>query len=541
MSPRGENGRGSRLRLTDDSRQLFLWSCVTVALLALALRVYDLQSNPPELFEDELSGIVGAWQIVTTGHDIEKTWLPFIVTRLEFKQPVYFLATLIPHAIFGPQVWAMRLPAALFGVTSALLLIWLVRRTFGRSRIEAVIAGALFAIVPWAVHYGRIAWEPAAFLPFALAGIGLLWSGLEGHDRRRILWGAAVLAIGAYTYHPALIVNVLMAIAVLAFHARRMRTTDWASLAIASAIGAIVLLPYARAVLTEPLFTERHQQVSVFNDGITADAIGLAARNYAEQWNPRWLFLEGDPKLRNHPGVALTFVWLAPFIGLGLVRALRRGTRVDRLVVVWLLVGALPAGLTNDGAPHFTRGLFAMPALLLLAASGLQWCYEWFARVHRWSPLLAPALVIIVAVSQALPTYRYYFQSYPAASAPLWYYGASEAMAMVRANVPANGAVCIEEPLPIPYYTFPQYVTYYLPSSDFRVIEGLDHPECSRGSMYILHRVDTQLPQPRRVVGLVRDLHGDPLYALSIVVDQPAAGELPARAHRPKSSPVVTD
>jgi 4-amino-4-deoxy-L-arabinose transferase-like glycosyltransferase len=489
-----------------------------VALLALSLRVYNLQSNPPELFEDELSGIVGAWQIVTTGHDIEKTWLPFIVTRLEFKQPVYFFATVIPHALFGPQVWAMRLPAALFGVSSAVLLIWLVRRVFARSRIEAVSAGALFAIVPWAVHYGRIAWEPGAFLPFAIAGIGLLWSGLEGHDRRRTLAAGIVLAIGAYTYHPALIVNLLMATAVLGLHARRLRAADWVSLAIAGAIGAILLLPYARAFLTESLFTSRLRLVNVFRDGITADTIGLAWRNYAEQWNPQWLFLEGQPNLRNHPGVALTFVWLVPFIGLGLVRALRRQTRVDLLVLAWLLVGALPAGLTNDGVPHFARGIFAMPALLLLAAGGLHWCHEWFGREQRWSAVGIAAMVATVAITQALPSYDYYFNKYPVESAPFWYYGASDSMAMVRANVPPGGAVCIEEPLPIPYLTFAHYVAYYLPSSDFRVIEGLDHPECSRASTYILHRVQTQLPQPRREVGLVRDLRGAPLYELSVVV-----------------------
>jgi hypothetical protein len=74
-----------------------------IALIALSadLRLVDLDRNPPELFEDELSGDVSAWSIATTGHDVERTVLPFIVTRLELKQPVYFLATIPFQAVFG--------------------------------------------------------------------------------------------------------------------------------------------------------------------------------------------------------------------------------------------------------------------------------------------------------------------------------------------------------------------------------------------------------------------------------------------------------
>lgn len=504
--------------LPDQARLLFLWSCFMVALAAFALRFYDLGSNPPELFEDELSGIAGVWQIVTTGQDVERTWLPFIVTRLELKQPLYFLTTVIPHALFGPQVWAMRLPAVLFGVAATVLLIWLVRRVFARSRIEAAIAGAVFAVVPWAVHYGRIAWEPAAFIPLAVAGIGLLWLGLQDHHRGRTVAGAIVLALGAYAYHPALVVNVLMASAVLAVHARRLWLRDWGSLAIGSAIAGSLLLPYAAAILNEPLSTYRHGLVNVFKDGLTPEAIGLAWRNYAEQWNPRWLFLSGEPNLRNHPGVALLFGWLAPFIALGVVRAVRRQTRADLLVLFWLAVGALPAGLTNDGVPHFTRGIFALPALAMVGASGLQWCYEWLARKDRQLALGLAAVVAVIAFAQAQPSYRYYFETYPVASAPWWYYGAADAMTAVRVNVPAGGVVCIETPLPIPYLTFQHYLLFYLPARDFRVIEGLDAPECARPSTYVLHRVGTKRGAQPRTVALVRDARGAPLYALSVGV-----------------------
>lgn len=502
--------------MTDWERLLFFGFAGLIAVVAFALRSYDLDRNPPELFEDELSGIVGVWSIVTTGHDIEKTWLPFVVTRLEFKQPIYFVATVLPHALFGPQAWAMRLPAVLFGVTSAVLVISLLRRVFGRPRAEALIAGALFATVPWAVHYGRIAWEPAAFIPFGLAGIGLLWLGLA-EDRPRFTLAAAVtMALGAYTYHPALLMNAVLAVVILLLNWRT-ALRQWVVLGGAAVIAGVILLPYARAYLSEPLFTYRHDLVTIFKAGVTPDAIGLGWRNYAEQWNPQWLFLEGDRNLRNHPGVALMFGWLAPFLLLGIARTLARPGVINAFLLAWLILGPLPAGITNDGVPHFTRGIFAMPPLLMLTASGLIGAHEWSGQRNRAAAIGLAAAIAFIALNQALAPYRYYFTEYPVASGPWWYYGARSAMELTRVSVPRGGTVCIETPLPIPYLTFQHYMTYYLPGRSFQVVEGLQDPICSRSGSYLVHRLGTDIPRSSRSLGTITAQNGTPIYGLSIV------------------------
>ena len=133
---------------------------IAVLFLAFALRIYDIEVNPPELFEDELAGAASAWSLVTTGHDVAATHLPFLVTRLELKQPVYGFATVPFQAILGRTVRAVRLPAVLFGVLTTALAYWLAR-TLKRPLWESVLAAGLFAVLPWAVHYGRIGWEPS--------------------------------------------------------------------------------------------------------------------------------------------------------------------------------------------------------------------------------------------------------------------------------------------------------------------------------------------------------------------------------------------
>lgn len=488
-----------------------------ILVLALALRAYDLDGNPPELFEDELSGIVGIWSVATSGHDVERTWLPFLVTRLEFKQPVYFVATLLPHALLGPAPWAMRLPAALAGVLTTALLMWLVSRVFGGRRGEALVAGALFAVAPWAVHYGRIAWEPAAFLPLSVAGFGLLWLGLSAHRPVATVAAGVVLAVGAYTYHPALLMNATLAVLIVLVWLRRLGREDWLALLVAGGVAAVLLLPYLKAFASEPVFTYRHDLVNVFAKGVDPESIGVAWRNYAEQWNPQWLFLEGHANLRNHPGVPLTFGWVVPFLLLGIFRAMRRQLHHDAFTLAWLALGPLPAALTNDGVPHYTRGILALPPTVLLVASGIAWVYD--IAHSLWRPL-GPAfagLLLGVAVAQAVPTYRYYFTEYPIASAPYWYYGAAKAMALARAAVPEGGTLCVETPLPIPYLTFPHYLAYYLDPRSFTVVEGVAAPVCARPGAYLLHRVTTRPPASGGTLGIVTDPRGRAIYALSRV------------------------
>lgn len=502
--------------LRKRERVLFLWMVALIALLAFVLRAYDLEHNPPELFEDELGGIVGVWNIVTTGHDVEKTWLPFIITRLEFKQPLYFIATLSLHALFGPQVWAMRLPAVIFGVISVLLLIWLMRQVFYRTRPEALLAGALFAVVPWAVHYGRIAWEPAAFIPFGLAGVGLLWLGLtEGRPRTTVV-AAAVLAVGAYTYHPALLMNAALALSILLINWRS-ALHQKGTLMLAAVISGVILLPYAVAYVTEPLFTYRTSLVTIFQHGLTPEAIGRGWRNYAEQWNPLWLFLQGDKNLRNRPGVAMTFGWIAPFLLIGIIRALKFPSATNVLLFAWFIVGPLPAGITNDGTPHFTRGLFALPPLVMLTAIGLFGTYSWLREKNRTVAITVAVAIALIACNHALSSYLYYYVRYPLASGPQWYYGTRSSLELVRVSVPQDGTVCIEEPLPVPYFTFEHYVTFYLPERDFRVVEGLREPACSQPGTYVLHQEKTRLTQRSALVGTVKNQVGKPLYELSVV------------------------
>jgi 4-amino-4-deoxy-L-arabinose transferase-like glycosyltransferase len=509
--PATATGAAASVRTSDVAQRIAL---LLVLFAAFGLRTFDIERNPPELFEDELAGAASAWSIVTTGHDVETTHLPFLVTRLEWKQPIYGFATVPFQALLGHTIRAVRLPAILFGVLATALVFW-AARVVGRSRWEAIAAAGLFAIVPWAVHYGRIGWEPSAVLPFTIAGVGLLWRGLARHQTRYVVASAAGLALGGYAYQPALLVHAALAGAIVIVLWRHLRRTDIPALALGGLIAALILLPYL-AALTDPAFTKRTATISVFRDGINAGALGLAWDHYWAQWNPQFLFLEGTANLRNEPAMGVLMPILFPLLVLGIAALVQRRRAADLLLLAWLIVGPIAAALTDDGVPHFARGIFALPAIVLTMATGAVAAARWLARAGETAAGLrnpTAAIAIGLIVFAAAPAYRFYFTDYPRVSAGAWHAGTAAALGLVRNDVPANSTVCLETPT-ISYWTFPQHVAWYLGGTNLSIVEGTSDARCARSGTWGLGSPDSKRPAAAQVVAQVPQSGDRPTFIL---------------------------
>jgi len=515
---------------TDAARRGWQRLLLIVNILAIAfgLRIYDIAHNPIEIFEDEISDSESAWSIVTTGHDVERTRLPFMTSRLEMKLPIYGLSAAGMRAIIGKGVLALRLPAVLAGIAATWFVIWLMR-ALGRDWAESLIAGGLFAMVPWSVHYGRLGLPPSVMLPFTVAGLGLLWIGLAHREQRgKIIGGALVLAVGAYTYTIAPLMHAVLAGVAVACHYQVLRTrVGRRAIGFGALAGLVIMLPYLHATLTEPFFTQRAKQISVFRDGVTADALGLAWNHYWAQWNPEWLFHRSPGGLRLDPGVAMLFIWMAPFLLVGLLRAVTRRERADLFLLGWLVLAPLPAALTDDGVPHFARGLLALPPLTMLTATGMVWAWQVYRR--RWPPLAIPlaAIVSLIAIGQAAASYQYIYTDYRFDSAHVWYFGTSTALRVAGAETPADGTLCIHYDA-VSYFNFWHYVNFYLEDRSFDVFEGLGDPSCAEDGAVLLGRMDMQPPAPTLGVVAVADIHGNPSFRIDVVdrTSQAAAGAL---------------
>jgi len=500
-------------------------AALTVAVaIALGLRLWALADDPPAFFEDELSGAVSAWRIATTGSDVGPTHLPFLTTRLELKQPVYFALTLPTQALLGTTALATRLPAAFLGA-AGVLLIWWVARALELGRGTALVAAALFGVLPWAVHYGRVGWEPAAMLPFTLAGVALLCEGLRLRRPRRIVAAAAVLALGAYAYHPALAANAVLAVVVVAIRWRHaVRRQAVIALAVAGAVAVAILVPYVATWASEPLFTARAHLLWVFEKGVDRAAIDRAFDGYMAHWDWRELVRDAGPDLRTSPGRAPLYAFVLPFLAVGAFALLRDRRPSYRVLIAWLLLAPLSGALMQEPGPvsiEWSRSLAFLAAVTLTTAFGLATALE---AARRWRPRLritAAAVLVIVASIEVSGFVGDYFGEYPRRSAAAWHDGAGRALAAARETVPDGGLLCVDSRWYFTY-TFPQQAALYLEPRRFSVIEGWWtgwDERCGQPGAHILTVAGLSFPMPVTAVRTTYDITGAPRFVEVVVAE----------------------
>src|SRR5512136_1169370 len=103
-----------------------------ILLVAAGLRIPYLTSAPPGLNQDEAANAWNAWCLLKTGTDQVGTPWPIFYTRaIGDNRSTLFLYLLLPfQALGGLNVWTARLPSAVGGILTVLLLYWITARLF---------------------------------------------------------------------------------------------------------------------------------------------------------------------------------------------------------------------------------------------------------------------------------------------------------------------------------------------------------------------------------------------------------------------------
>ncbi|HEU4370165.1 MAG TPA: glycosyltransferase family 39 protein [Methylomirabilota bacterium] len=165
----------------------------------------------------------------------------------------HFLFNVLAHgavSVLGESAWAVRLPAALFGIASIPALYLFARRVTGAH--EALLAAALMTVSYHHVWFSQNARGYTGLLFFTLLSSWLLLRSLDGARLGPWLAYAAAAALGAYTHVTMLfVVAVQFAIAVVTVARRRDRALATSMLA---AFWVTALLTFQLYALVLPQF-----------------------------------------------------------------------------------------------------------------------------------------------------------------------------------------------------------------------------------------------------------------------------------------------
>lgn len=397
------------------------WIVGAVVLVGAVLRLAALGDYPLAINQDELSNIYDGWSLATTGSDRFGSTMPAIVRgfgEYDWRPSLQAWLCALPAAAGGFSVAGGRLPSALLGVASLVLLYLLVRELAGRA--TGLLALAFAALSPWHLLYSRMAHEGAALPPFLVVLALFLWqrSARAGFPPALTALLGLVVGSGANAYQSTRLIAVLLCAAaglhVLLAGLRGGRR--WP--AVLGGIGALAAgalvgaAPQLLVAVHEPArFFARARERMLPHAGL-ADLARQAAHGLATNLAPRYLFLSFPSYNNLSMGRALPFEagLFYPGLVLGWLAVPRRNRRFLAVLAFALLAAVLPAALT-DTEPHALRASAAsllVPAFSALGAAAF--CVLWLrllgAMLHagRSGRLLdeTPARRLLAGAWQAL-------------------------------------------------------------------------------------------------------------------------------------------
>lgn len=459
---------------------------VIILVLGLFLRAADISGNPPELFSDELINFVSVRSVIEKGHDLHGNLTLYFSDRTEPRPPVYGYFAYISSLIFGDGATGIRAPAIFFGLV-CIALVYLITRELFRDEISAIFAAFFMAIIPWAIHYSRVGWEPAAFLPLLLLAVYLMVHGIRSGTKWITVLSFGTFSITVYTYQAAPLYAFLFLMALVVIY-RRYFLREWRVLAVGSILAGALVVPHILTVVNEHLISARVDRIFIFSEGVTPESVGAFFTNYISHYTPSFLFTDGDLNLRHGARTGTVYWAMLPLILAGIVYLFRSG--FDRksvaFVVFWIAVFPLAAALTNDGVPHATRSLPGAPLVCILSGLGAGGLVATLDRVTgRRAYSLALAVLIVVSSLALLAAFaRKYYYEYPKQSCGAWECGHRDIFAAVEDVTEGHKRACMGN---LHFGNELQLVDYYAQNWDTEIIQDMDDPACLKEGTLIVY------------------------------------------------------
>lgn len=350
----------------------WIWFLPLIFLLALGLRLYDLDRLPGELYGD-ITIVRDYMAEIVAGE-----W-PF--TYVLSAGPLY-------HYLISPIVKISGLSYLNLKVGSVVVSLLVLGGTYALARVLldepfAIFATFIAAVSSWLLIFSRLGNSQIAI---PLLTVGTLFYGvrLARSGRTADLVGCAVVsALGLYVYPqtffmPPVLFLTLIALIWTGTAVRRRHLLQFAGVTLLCA------LPFVRLVAADPAnFFSGYIGGKLGTESSDGSSISVFLGNVVHALLA--LHVRGDIVFRSNPTL---LPHLDPISGLlfllGVVFWLRPARwRLSPLLLIPLVLLQLPSMLVLSSpgeVPSASRTLGVAPLAYLLAASGLWWCWSLLRR-----------------------------------------------------------------------------------------------------------------------------------------------------------------
>ncbi|MBP7843093.1 glycosyltransferase family 39 protein [Candidatus Woesebacteria bacterium] len=360
-------------------KQWYLWSILAILFLAVVIRFYKIAEVPHGMTWDEAAIGYNGYAIFNTRRDEWLHRLPVSFQSFgDYKAPLAIYLNGVFTFIFGLNLFAVRLPFALFSILAVLGIILMVREIFEGHKYQkyySLFAGFLLTLSPWHIHYSRAGFESGMALSLLIWGIYFLIKSTKQNFNNFLTLAASfgLFVASIYTYHSSKVTIPLLGIVFLILYWKQI-LVSWKKISVALIVSLGLLFPLIKDSLFGSGLTRAG--VTIFSSDLSfVQKIAYVIKSTLIHLSPDFLLTGTTTTLRHGTGylgvlfITTFFLVTAGVIALLKERSKSKYFKYQLLFVSLVIFGLLPASIALE-VPHSNRALLALPGFLLLAVFG---------------------------------------------------------------------------------------------------------------------------------------------------------------------------
>ncbi len=538
---------------------------IFIIVIAAILRLIALDRFPAGFNADEAAIGYNAYSLLQTGKDEYGTTFPFVFKSFgDFKPGLYFYIVMPFVAILGLNEWAVRIPSALLGIATVILIYFLAKEIFQSKKI-GILSAFLLAISPWHIHFSRGGWETNAATFFVTLGVFLFIKGLK--NWKFLFWSTVSFLASMYTYQsPRLIVPVLLIILFFLYRGKLIsilriielkKTILWVALLVLLTIPLVIQFisgtgstrfsglsflsdtgPIAR--INE--LRGEHENLNRLDTKFIHNKLTSYGPeflgHYLDHFKPDFLFINGDPIIRNKvPETGQFYLTLSLFLAVGLLGLINAKYEHKKLILAWILIAPAASSMTYQ-TPHALRALTLVIPLTLVIGYGAGLALGLLGKLGSLGKLGVLGLSLILTFEFVHYLESYYIH-YPKRYPQAFEYGFKEMVQKLSKYEGEYNNVVITDRYDQSYilvlfykrydpsYFQPQAVLSSRDKFNFGTVRSfdkyqfrsIDPKEIERGSKILFIGTEEEIPKDAKILDKVEFPNGKPAFIFAIKKD----------------------
>lgn len=388
---------------------------ILLTVLLFLFFTYKLTEVPSGINLDEVQYGYNGILLANTWHDQNGRFLPpFILDpKHEAWYPPYMqYLIVISFKIFGPSIWALRLPTAILSTLSAFLIFYLAKLIWNQK--TARLSLLAFVITPEVLIETHSALEHIIVIPFTTLWLIFLWKYQQDRNKKYLIMAALTLGFGFYSYagiRPEVVIWTLLTIGYVAY-------LNWSKVKqkiiqpllyfLISLLPFLVVIPFLEKHFSGAIFYHQTFQIpSIYN----------FLYYFLASFDPSFLFLSGDKLLVQSTGHHGMFLLASlPILAVGIYQALQKRQAYFNLLIITFFLSPLLLGFV--GSAFFAhRLMYMIPLYCLFFTLG----FLELMKLKSWFKVLSLSLILLVAIN-FLDFWHYYMFDYPKDTYHIFYH-----------------------------------------------------------------------------------------------------------------------